>query len=111
MKELILLKKLEELDLYAHKATLQFPKHEKHVLCAHMRETLAQIIKLVVRCSKKYYKKTTLQDIDVELEYYRSLVRKAFVLRYINTKKYEIWSRHTDEIGRIIGGWIKNVKG
>lgn len=111
MKELKLLKKLEDLDLYAHNVTFQFPKSERHVLCSHMRDTLAKIIKLVIRCSKRYYKKTSLQDIDVELEYYRSLVRKAFSLRYINIKRYEIWSRHIDEIGKMIGSWIKSIKG
>ena len=111
MKELKLLKKLEELDIYAHNAAMQFPKYEKHVLSANMRETLARVIKLTIRCSKRYYKKTTLQDIDIELEYYRSLIRKAFKLKYINVKRYEIWSRYTDEIGRMVGGWVKNIKG
>lgn len=110
MKELKILQKLEELDIYAHGVMLNFPKYEKHVFCANLRETSANIIRLAIRCKKKYYKKTTLQDIDIELEYYRSLVRKAYTLKYINIKRYEIWSRHTEEIGRMVGGWIKNIK-
>ena len=81
---------MEELDAYSHKALVQFPKYEKFVLCAEIRQTLTAIIRLTVRTAKMYYKKTTLQDLDIEIEYLRSLIRKAHRLEYINTRKYEI---------------------
>jgi hypothetical protein len=34
MQEFVILTKLEELDAYSHNALIQFPKHEKFVLCA-----------------------------------------------------------------------------
>ena len=109
MQNLTILAKLEELDAYTHRVLLQFPKYERHVLCATIRQTLANLIKLTIRCAKKYYKKNSLQDIDVELEYLRSLVRKAYILKYINTHKYEVWSKHINEVGKMLGGWIKSV--
>lgn len=110
MDGLKILAKMEELDAYAHKAMLQFPKYERHVLCAAIRETSAGIIRLVVRRAKRYHKKTSLQDLDIEVEYLRTLVRKAHALGYINVHRYEVWSRHIDEVGRMVGGWIKHVK-
>jgi hypothetical protein len=97
---------MEELDAYSHQVLIQFPKYEKHVLAAEIRFTLARVIKLSVRTAKKYYKKTTLQDLDIEVEYLRSLVRKSHRLKYINTRRYKVWSGHIDEVGRMIGGWI-----
>lgn len=109
LRKLKILAKMEELDAYSHQVLIQFPKYEKHVLAAEIRATLAQIIKLTVRTAKKYHKKTTLQDLDVEVEYLRSLVRKAHRLKYINGHRYQVWSAHVDEIGRMVGGWINRI--
>jgi len=105
LENLIILTKLEELDAYSHQAIIQFPKYEKFVLCAEVRQTLNSLIRLTVRTAKRYYKKTTLQDLDIEIEYLRSLVRKAHRLKYISTRKYEIWIKHVNEIGKMAGDW------
>lgn len=86
LENLIILTKLEELDAYSHQALIQFPKYEKFVLCAEVRQTLNSLIRLTVRTAKRYYKKTTLQDLDIEIEYLRSLIRKAHRLQYITTR-------------------------
>ncbi|MCK9514107.1 MAG: diversity-generating retroelement protein Avd [Pigmentiphaga sp.] len=106
-----ILTKLEELDAYSHKVALQFPKYERHVLSAEIRTTLNRLLHLTVTAAKRYHKKTTLHDLDIEVEYLRALIRKAWRLRYITEHRYEIWSRHIDEIGRMVGGWIKSVQG
>lgn len=111
LEGLRILAKLEELDTHSHQAVLQFPKFERHVLAAEIRGTLNRLLHLTVQGAKRYYKKTTLQELDVEVEYLRALVRKARRLGYINVNRYEIWSRHIDEIGRMVGGWIRSVSG
>jgi hypothetical protein len=110
LENLTILTKLEELDVYSHGALINFPKYEKFVLCAEVRQTLTTIIKLTVRAAKRYYKKTTLQDLDIEIEYLRSLVRKSHKMKYINTRKYGIWIKHINEIGKMAGGWINASK-
>ena len=103
-----ILAKLEELDAYSHQAAMQFPKHERHVLCAEIRSSCNRMLRLAIQAAKRYHKKTTLQDLDIEVEILRALVRKAHRMRYINHHRYETWSRHVDEIGRMVGGWIKS---
>ena len=110
MQEFVILTKLEELDAYSHNALFQFPKYEKFVLCAEVRSCLAGIIRLVVRAGKRYHKKTTLQDLDIEVEYLRCLVRKAHRLKYINTHRYKVWTEHINEIGKMTGAWIKKER-
>lgn len=109
LNKLKILAKLEELDAYSHQACVQFPKYEKHVLAAEIRSALARLIKLVVRAAKRYHKKTTLQDLDIEVEYLRCLVRKAHRLKYINDHRYRVWSNHVDEVGRMVGGWLGKI--
>ena len=58
---------------------------------------------------KKYYKKTTLQELDVEVEKLKAYVRLSYNLGFYLRKKYEQWSGLVVEIGRMVGGWIKSV--
>jgi hypothetical protein len=102
--------KIEAMALYAYTALRQFPKSERHVLSQEIRQTIWTLLRLVIVCNKRYHKKTTLQDLDAELDLLRSQVRLAKDLQYLPFRKYEIWSRHLDEIGRMIGGWIKSAK-
>ncbi|WP_427340948.1 hypothetical protein [Caloranaerobacter sp. DY30410] len=48
----------------------------------------------------------------MELDTLRALIRLSAdpQLRYLSLKKYENWSKMLNEIGRMIGGWIKSVK-
>ena len=109
LDELKILTKAEELNVYTHQALQQFPKYEKFVLCAEIRQTISNIIHAVIRSAKKYHKKTTLQDTDIEVEYLRSLIRKSYALQYINIHRYEIWVAHIHEIGKMVGGWLKAI--
>lgn len=110
MNNFQLLEKIEALDVYSHKAVAQFPKSERHVLASDVREAVAGMMRLTIRALKQYHKKTTLTDLDIEVDYLRKLIRKSHRLGYIDGHKYEIWSRHVDEIGRMVGGWIGSQK-
>ena len=108
--DLLVRKRVEDMLQYAYTAVRQFPKAERHVLSAEIRATCWRLLRLVIVCNKRYYKKTTLQDLDAELELLRAQVRLAFELRYLPPRKHEHWSRLNDEIGRLIGGWIKSLR-
>lgn len=110
MEDLKIRLKIETMAVYAYSALRQFPKSERHVLSQEIRQTLWNLLRLVIICNKRYHKKTTLQDLDAELDLLRSQVRLAKDLQYLPFRKYEIWSRLIDEIGRMIGGWIKSAK-
>ncbi len=94
---------------YSFIALKQFPKSERFVLAAEIRQSIYKILKLTVIASKRYHKKTTVQDLDVELATLRSMVRVSLDLKYIDMKKYENWQRHLAEIGKMVGGWLKSL--
>lgn len=108
MQELVLEQKCKDMIMYGYVAMRQYPNHEKHVLAAETRLSMLSMLRLVITASKRYHKKTTLTDLDVELAVLKSQVRLAFDLRYIDVKKYEVWSGHLVEIGKMVGGWIKS---
>ena len=66
-------------------------------------------VKRCIEAQKKYYKKTTLQDMDVEIATIRAYLRLSFQLGFLPMKKYEVWSGMVVEIGKMLGGWLKSV--
>lgn len=98
--------KVEAMIKYAYAPLNNFPKSEKHVLSAEIRQCMYRILRLVIIVNRRYYKKTTLQDLDAELDLLRAQVRLAHKLKFLPFRQYEIWARHMTEIGRMIGGWI-----
>ena len=69
-----------------------------------------RILRLVIVCNRRYYKKTTMQDLDSELDLLRSLIRLAKDLGFLPFKQYEVWSRHNDQVGRHLGKWTQWMK-
>ena len=110
MQELQVAQKVEQMIEYGYVAVRHFPKSERHVLSAELRGSMWRLLRLVVVCGKRYHKKTTLTELDTELELLRRKVRLAKDLKFLPFRQYEIWSRQLDEIGRMIGGWIKNAR-
>ena len=66
------------------------------------------ILERIIECNKKYFKKTTLQELDVEINKLKAYVRLSYTLGFLQTKKYEIWSDMVVELGKMVGGWIKS---
>ena len=91
---------------YGYNALIQIPKSEKHVIGADVRTAMHSVMWHIIMCEKSYYKNTTLRDLDVSLENLRVLVSILYELKFINIEPYEIWSRHLNEMGNQIGGWI-----
>ena len=91
---------------YGYAALRQFPKSEKHVLSAEIRQSMFSLLRLIIVCNRRYHKKTTMQDMDAELDILRSLVRLSMELKFLPFRQYETWSRLINEIGCMIGGWM-----
>ena len=108
MTTLIIEEKCREMIMYGYQALKQFPKHEKHVLGAEIRESMLSLQRLIITAIKRYHKKTTLTDLDIELAILKRRVRLSKDLRYIDIKKYEIWIGQLVELGKMIGGWIRS---
>ncbi|GHU95807.1 hypothetical protein FACS1894208_09310 [Clostridia bacterium] len=107
--ELSILTKTEDMAEYAYKALAQFPKSEKFALVVEIKNCINAIIGLEITAKKKYYKKTTLQDLDVELAKLRYFVRLSMKLGFLPIKKYEVWGDILVELGKMVGGWIRSI--
>lgn len=106
-EELIIQQKVYDMIMYAYPAVEQFPKSQKFSLAQDMKKCLDNIMRYVIAANKKYTKKTTLQELDIEVAALKIYIRMARDLGYLPPKKYEVWSKMAVEVGRMVGGWIK----
>lgn len=109
-ESLAMLEKMEDVSAYSRIAMRQFPRYEKFLLAAEIRTAISEIKRLLIRAAKRYYKKTTLEDLDIELELLRSLIREAVKLKYIDVHRYGVWSLKISEVGKMTGAWMKKVR-
>lgn len=107
---LLILGKIEDMMLYAYPVLNAYPKYERFVLAADIKRCMDQATERTIEANKKYYKKTTLQELDVEIDKLRKYVRLSYRLKYIDFKKYKQWSEKVNEIGRMLGGWMASTK-
>ena len=110
MEELKIRQKCEDMIEYGYQALRQFPKAEKFTLAAEIKRSMIRLLSLIITCNKRYYKKTTMQELDIELDILRSYIRLAMRLKFLPFRKYEIWAGMLNEIGRMVGGWFKSIK-
>ena len=109
MEELKILQKTFDMMNYAYPALAQYPKGEKFALVVDIKRFMDVMLERIIEANKKYYKKTTLQELDVEVEKLKAYVRLSYNLGFLPPKKYEQWSGLVVEIGRMVGGWIKSA--
>jgi hypothetical protein len=110
MEPLVIQQKIEDMIGYGLVVLRNFPKAERHVLGADIRAAMYGLLRLVVACNQRHYKRTALTEIDIEVAVLKSLVRIAHTLKLIPFRQYENWSRMLVEIGKLLGGWIRSQR-
>lgn len=83
-----------------------------------MREMLT-MLRLATKARLRYMNKSTLADLDTSNAILNALLRQANSTiftdrsgkerRLLSDHSFGEWTRQTEEIGRLIGGWIKAV--
>lgn len=103
------LQKVKDMMLYAYPALNQFPKSEKFAMVADIKRNMDEMLELCIEYQKKYHNKTTLRNLDTANAKLMAYIQLAHGLKFLSMKKYEIWSEMLVEIGKMIGGLIKDA--
>ena len=94
---------------YGYPVLQQFPKGEKFSMAQDIKRTMLSLLEQIIRTNRTRDKRALLYAIDTELEILRTQIRLAMELKFLSFGKYEGWSAHLSEIGKMLGGWIKSV--
>jgi len=128
--------KIEDMMKYGKKAVASFPRRERQT-ADEIRKAMLNMYRLSIQVERKYYRKTTMQEMDVELDILRHMIRLASDRDYYDEMvpkrdasgravkdehgkavkvrmqpplpqgKYKVWSAYLEEIGKMIGGYMK----
>lgn len=88
-------------------AVSKYPKDKRFTLGSRIEDKLLFILELLIEANYSKEKLGCLKQANLNLEIFRYLIRLSFDLRFIDLRRYEYISGKTDEVGRLIGGWIK----
>lgn len=101
-------------DLYKEFYTLRLsvPKQDRYTLWQKCESLLIEILEGILFASQqsKLEKLPMLEKTSVRLNFLRICIRLMKDIRAIDNKKYVIIEANLDEIGRMLGGWIKSTK-
>ena len=109
--KLLIYQKYVDLIEYGYKLLIKYHKYEKYALVSEIRRNMYQSLKYILYANKianKYNRLDILNRLDAEIAMQSFLVRFSYKNKYINTSNYYEWSKRLEEIGKILGGWIKS---
>lgn len=109
MENLKVYQKMYDFAIYVFPIVDRFPRQEKFALCTNIKNAVLEIVRLIIRANKSYNKKPIIHDVDTRLEELKFLLRFAHNRKYLSHKSYCHSAELLSEIGKMIGGWLKNV--
>ncbi|MBV6438962.1 MAG: diversity-generating retroelement protein Avd [Haliscomenobacteraceae bacterium CHB4] len=90
---------------------VKFPRHQKFVLADRIQNLLTDILQQLVKSyfARPEIKKPILQQVNLDLEVLRYLVRLAKDLHCLDLRRYEYVQEKINNIGAQVGAWIKSL--
>ena len=106
-----ILTKLQDLLVYLMPQLNKFPRDQKFVLGDRIETKLLDVQEYCLRAYYSRDKRGHLLEANLQLEVARHLVRLANALKLFSNHTYGVLAEKMDEVGRMIGGWLKSVSG
>ncbi len=88
----------------------KFPRNQRYTLGKHLEEKGLQILATLIQAYYQKDKTKLLQAINLDLELIRYLIRLAKDLQLFSMSQYSFSTSALVEIGRQVGGWLKQQK-
>ena len=89
------------------------PKSQRFLLSDRILNLLSDLLETIIEAyyAPQHEKRPLLNRVNLILEKLRYFYRLCYDLGYFNSKQYQEFAAHLDEIGRMTGGWLKSLKG
>ena len=106
-KDMLIIKKSYDFSKWLLNHTGKFPKSYRFSVAAKLENGILEFIQLTTVANMRRNKLPLLTRADETLSWLRLLFRLSYDMRFINIKSYEFGSCQMDELGKMLGGWIK----
>ncbi len=94
-----------------HQTIPQMPKHDRYTTGEKIGNKTLDLLKDLIYASRTDRKNKLghLEEAAAKLDLIKLLLRLAEDLKAISTKKYLTLSEKLQEIGKMLGGWIRSI--
>ena len=110
MKESPIFIKSFETLLWLLEHTKKFPSHQRFVMAKRMEEAGLSFHDCIVWATKTKEKRKVLVEADYHLERLKIYNRLCLKMKLLAFNQYEYLAKELDELGRLLGGWIKKLQ-
>lgn len=108
MQELIIFKKSYDFSKWLFQHTNKFPKSHRFSVAIKIENGILDFLRIITVANHRQKKLPLLRAADEELISLRIFLRLSQDLKFISTSSYEYAIRQLEEIGKMLGGWIKS---
>jgi hypothetical protein len=85
----------------------KFPRSQKFVLGDRIEAAALDVLDALIAATYTKGRDSMLANANLGLERLRFFMRLSHDLRLLDARRYEHAARGLDEVGRLVGGWIK----
>jgi hypothetical protein len=91
---------------------LDFPKKDRYTLGQRCENHLLEVLEgiMIAAQSPRDEKLEILKRVSNKLDLLKVFVRLALDVKSLNDKRYIICLNYLEEIGRMLGGWMKSIR-
>jgi hypothetical protein len=89
--------------------TSRFPRNHRFVLGERLERNLYDLLETLIKARYTRQRQPLLEQANLTLEVLRFQVRLAKDLACLKTKSYGFAARAIDEIGKLVGGWLRSA--
>jgi len=114
---------MEEFDIPIFKKTYELykkfyslrnsiPRQDRYTIWQRCENVILDILEGILSASQlsKIEKLPVLEKVSLRLNFLRVFLRLMKEVKSLDNKKYILFEEDVDEIGRMLGGWIKSTK-
>jgi hypothetical protein len=103
--------KTYEFLLWLLPLTIKFPKSQRFLLAERLGRIALDFYECIISAVQNSGNSLRfISEADLLLVKIRFYIRLSFDLHCISVGQFEFASKKVDELGRLLGGWIKKVK-
>ena len=109
MKESPIFTRTYELLRWLIPMTIKFPRQQRFVLAEAVQRTALRFQERLIEAARSPEPGPTLRQADTDLTKLRLYLRLCRDLELMSIGQYEHAARMVNEVGRLLGAWIKSV--
>jgi len=102
--------KVYDLILWLLNRIPKFPRSHRFVLGDRIESIALEMLELLIEAAYTRDKAALLKRAGIQLEKLRYLIRISKDLKFLSLRQYKFVSAQIDEVGRMVGGWLNQLK-